>query len=261
LKPKNILPIMSQNSSITVLGYKIFIGNLDYFTSSLSGVVATLNPHSWVIARNDLIFRQALQSADCLIPDGVGMKYATRIIKGKRIKKIAGSDLHELVLNNLAEKGGSCFYLGSSRETLTMVRQRIAMERPILRVGIYSPPFREVFTEEESKQMIHAVNSFSPDVLFVGMTAPKQEKWVHANRERLKVPLICSVGAVFDFYAGTVKRPGKFWINAGLEWLPRLLREPRRLWKRNLISTPLFLYFVLVEKVRTVLRINRNFDD
>jgi N-acetylglucosaminyldiphosphoundecaprenol N-acetyl-beta-D-mannosaminyltransferase len=98
--------------------------------------------------------------------------------------------------------------------------------------------------------MINAVNKFSPDVLFVGMTAPKQEKWVYENRHRIKTPVICSIGAVFDFYAGTVKRPGKFWISIGLEWLPRLLREPRRLWRRTLISTPLFIWIVIIEKIR-----------
>ena len=89
--------------------------------------------------------------------------------------------------------------------------------------------------------MISAVNSFAPDALFVGMTAPKQEKWVHEHRDRLNAPLICPVGAVFDFYAGTVRRSGEFWIRMGLEWLPRLIREPKRLWRRNFISTPLFL--------------------
>ena len=98
--------------------------------------------------------------------------------------------------------------------------------------------------------MINAVNEFNPDVLFVGMTAPKQEKWVYENRHLINAPVICSIGAVFDFYAGTVKRPGKFWISIGLEWLPRLLREPRRLWRRTFISTPLFIWFVLREKLR-----------
>ena len=76
------------------------------------------------------------------------------------------------------------------------------------------------------------------------MTAPKQEKWVHQHRDKLNVPLICPVGAVFDFYAGTVQRSGEFWIRMGLEWLPRLLREPKRLWKSNFVSTPLFLFYL-----------------
>ncbi len=107
-------------------------------------------------------------------------------------------------------------------------------EHPSVRVGTFSPPFRQVFSEQENSEMISTVNSFSPNVLFVGMTAPKQEKWVYEHREKLNVSLICPVGAVFDFYAGTVQRSGQFWIKLGLEWLPRLLHEPRRLWKRRL---------------------------
>lgn len=238
------------SSAINILGYKVFAGNKAFFADGVTGVVDTLNPHSYVLARTDRQFSEALRAADWLIPDGVGIQYAARTLKKKKIQKIAGSDLHELVISSLALKGGSCFYLGSTEETLDRIRRRIAGEHPTIRVGTYSPPFSETFSTEENDEMIRAVNSFSPDVLFVGMTAPRQEKWVHENRERLNVPLICSIGAVFDFYAGTVKRPGRFWINMGLEWLPRLLREPQRLWRRNFISTPLFLWYVAVEKMR-----------
>ena len=91
------------------------------------------------------------------------------------------------------------------------------------------------------------------DVLFVGMTAPKQEKWAFTNRDRIPAGLICSIGAVFDFYAGTVKRSSPFWISIGLEWLPRLLREPKRLYKRVFVSGPaflwdLFLFFVKIKR-------------
>ena len=98
--------------------------------------------------------------------------------------------------------------------------------------------------------MVEAVNNFKPQILFVGMTAPKQEKWVYTHKSQLDAKIICSIGAVFDFYAGTVKRPGKFWIQLGLEWFPRLLREPKRLWRRNFVSTPLFLWDVCLEKIK-----------
>ena len=97
--------------------------------------------------------------------------------------------------------------------------------------------------------MIEAINNFKPEVLFVGMTAPKQEMWVQAHKELLKVHVVACIGAAFDFYAGTVKRPGLFWIKLGLEWFIRLLREPKRLWKRNFVSTPLFLWDVIKEKL------------
>lgn len=245
---------MINRDTISILGYHIFMGNKQFFAGVVTGVVHTLNPHSYVLARKDTLFHDALKSADLLIPDGVGIRYAARLLEGKNIEKIAGSDLHEIIINSLDKREGSCFYLGSSDETLLKIRERLAKEHPAVRAEVFSPPFRMVFSEEENNEMISGVNSFSPDVLFVGMTAPKQEKWVHENRDKLNAPMICSIGAVFDFYAGTVKRSGKFWINLGLEWLPRLLREPRRLWKRNFVSTPMFMWYVLVDKVRMLFK-------
>lgn len=244
---------MSQADTLSVLGHDVYTGSRDYFSDGVTGVVATLNPHSYVIARRDRLFREALRQTDILLPDGVGMLLAAKVLKERAIKKISGSDLHEWVIGALEKKGGSCFYLGSSEGTLQQISARITSENPRVRAGFHSPPFKEHFTAEENDAMIKVVNAFGPDVLFVGMTAPKQEKWVYQNRKRLNVPLICCIGAAFDFYAGTVKRPGRFWISMGLEWLPRLLREPRRLWKRNLVSTPLFLWYLLVEKFRRMI--------
>ncbi len=243
---------MSRPDSLPILGYGVYNDSTDYFSDGVTGVVSTLNPHSYVIARRDRLFREALRQSDILLPDGVGIQLAARVLEGKAIKKIAGSDLHDLVIAALDKRGGSCLYLGSSEETLQRISARLTLESPRVRAGFHSPPFREHFTAEENDAMIKVVNAFDPDVLFVGMTAPKQEKWVYENRERLNVPLICCIGAAFDFYAGTVKRPGNIWIRIGLEWMPRLLREPRRLWKRNLVSTPLFLWYLLIEKFRHI---------
>jgi N-acetylglucosaminyldiphosphoundecaprenol N-acetyl-beta-D-mannosaminyltransferase len=243
---------MSQNS-LEILGYHVYTGGLDSLPG-VTGVINTINPHCYIVALKDLTFRKAMMNSDYIIPDGVGIQIASVILVGEKIPKIAGSDLHSAILKSLKGKRGSCFYLGSSDHTLKGIKERLSSEHPEIRSGFISPPFREFFSEEENENMINAVNEFKPDVLFVGMTAPKQEKWVYENREKLNIPLVCSIGAVFDFYAGTVKRPGKFWINLGLEWLPRLLREPRRLWRRNFISNPLFLLCVLKEKFRMTLQ-------
>ena len=98
--------------------------------------------------------------------------------------------------------------------------------------------------------MINAVNNFKPDVLFIGMTAPKQEKWAFKNKNQLDAKIICSIGAVFDFYAGTVVRPHPFWINLRLEWFIRLLKEPKRMWKRYLYYGPVFIISILTKKIK-----------
>lgn len=240
---------MTQNQTIKIFSYDVFSGDKEFFSGLFNGVVNTLSPHSYVTARKDRCFHNALMDSDFILPDGVGIVMATRVLTGKKIRKIAGSDLHEVIINALNEGKGSCFYLGSTDDTLRKITERLYRDHPDIRTGTYSPPYKPAFSEEDNHSMINAINEFNPDVLFVGMTAPKQEKWIYENRHLIQAPVICAIGAVFDFYAGTVKRPGKIWISIGLEWLPRLLNEPRRLWRRTLISTPMFVWYVLREKL------------
>jgi N-acetylglucosaminyldiphosphoundecaprenol N-acetyl-beta-D-mannosaminyltransferase len=241
---------MVKRSTIELLGYNIFFGGKEFFSDRFEGVVSTISPHSYIVARKDSLFHEALRTSDFIIPDGIGFILAARVLKGMIIEKIAGSDLHEVIIDALDERNSSCFYLGSSDSTLQKIRDRLSREHPGIRTGSFSPPYKTLFSDVDNVSMITAVNEFNPEVLFVGMTAPKQEKWIYENRNLINAPVICAIGAVFDFYAGTVKRPGKFWISIGLEWLPRLLHEPLRLWRRTLISTPLFIWFVLREKLR-----------
>jgi N-acetylglucosaminyldiphosphoundecaprenol N-acetyl-beta-D-mannosaminyltransferase len=128
-----------------------------------------------------------------------------------------------------------------------MIRNRINSEYPSLEVHAYSPPFKAEFSDEDNAHMASAINFIKPYALFVGMTAPKQEKWVLQNRNSLNTHCIFSIGAVFDFYSGKIKRPGIIWRSLGLEWLGRFLSEPKRLWRRSLISLPYFLSHVFKE--------------
>jgi len=235
-------------NTLNILGFEIFAGKEEFLPIGFHGVISTINPHSYIIAREDDAFKNVLLNSDILLPDGIGIVLATRVLVGAKIKRITGSDIHRILLNYLDKKNGPCFYFGSGQDTLDKLKERISKEHPRISAGFLSPPFKPVFTEEENLEMIKIINDFNPEVLFVGMTAPRQEKWVHKYRSLLNAKIMCPVGAVFDFYAGTVKRPGKFWLNTGLEWLPRLLREPKRLWKRTIISTPLFMWYVVLEK-------------
>jgi len=193
---------------------------------------------------------QALKSSDVLLPDGIGIVYAAKMLTGEKITRITGADLHHYLLEEAERRQLKVFYMGAHPHTLNLLSEKIARQFPSVKVATYSPPYKAEFNRADSDEMVSAINRFAPDILFVGMTAPKQEKWVFKHKSGLNARIICSVGAVFGFYAGTTKRPGKFWQKIGLEWLPRLLREPRRLWRRTVISTPVFLWDVLKAKFR-----------
>ena len=228
--------------------YTIYSDDIQKVDFKQKKVISTLNAYSFLMAEKNKLFKEALLKSDILLPDGQGIVWATNLLYKKRIKKFAGYDIFIFLLNHLNVKGGSCFFLGSGEETLLKIKKKISLDFSNIRVETHSPPFTDKFNNNENNTMIDKINSFSPDVLFVGMSAPKQEKWVFDNRDKIKVSTIASVGAVFDFYAGNVKRPSKFWIDLGLEWLIRFLQEPRRLFKRNLYSI-IFIIKILKAKV------------
>lgn len=208
------------------------------------------NPHSLYEASKDGAFRAALSDADLITPDGSGIILASKMLGGNIKARITGSDIFWGLTEQLNDNQcGKYFFLGSTDETLKKIREKMAAEYPHIEiVGTYSPPFKAEFDEADNQAMIDVINSVRPDVLWVGMTAPKQEKWIHANKDRLNVKFIGAVGAVFDFYVGNVKRSHPFFQKIGLEWLPRLLQEPVRLWRRNFISSPMFLLKVIQQK-------------
>jgi len=213
-------------------------------------VVNTINAYSYIVAKSDSTFSNALKASDILLPDGFPIVTAARLLAHEKIVKIAGADIFHHLCQYLNGIKGSCFFLGSSEDTLALIETRLKKDFPKIKAGFYSPPYKKVFSDEDNQKMIKAVNDFEPNVVFVGMTAPKQEKWVHENFGNLKTGIICSIGAVFDFYAGSVKRPAPFWIKMKLEWFIRLLKEPKRLWKRYLVYSPLFFVDLILYKLR-----------
>jgi len=232
-----------------IMDYDVFVDRLEELDITSKQVINTINPHSYITAKSDVLFKKALKDSDLLIPDGSGIVLAAKVINTKMIQKIAGADLHTFLLTKMNEKGGKVFYMGSSQNTLDKIEEKIKEEYPNITVKSYSPPFKPEFTQEEDTVIVNIINDFKPNILFVGMTAPKQEKWLHQHKDNLHFNVASSIGAVFDFYAGTVKRPSKIWLDLHLEWLPRLMNEPKRLWRRNFVSTPLFLWEILKFKI------------
>lgn len=246
-----------------ILGYLIDDLNIDECCDEIFSKMqqpgkhwlACFNPHSYAESLKDGTFTQALKSADWLVPDGVGVVIASRLLGGSIFERVTGPEIFYGLQHRMNATGGmKVFFLGSSEEALSEIRVRMARDYPNIEIaGTYSPPFKPVYTRAELDQMIFAVNTVKPDVLWVGMTAPKQEKWIHENFASLDIKFAGAVGAVFDFYTGRVKRSPPVFQRMGLEWLPRLLQQPRRLWRRTFVSAPIFIMHVLLK------RINRSF--
>lgn len=215
-------------------------------------LINTINAFSYDNARKDVLFSEALQKGDVLIPDGISIVKACRFLNAKSQPKerIAGWDLFEYEMGKLNRVGGKVMFLGSSDAVLNLIRQRVAEKYPKIEVDTYSPPYKPEFSDEDNEAMISAINHSNPDLLWIGMTAPKQEKWAYTHLNRLDVHChIGTIGAVFDFFAGTIKRAPERWQRAGLEWLYRLLSEPRRMWRRYFIGNAKFIYYIMVEKI------------
>lgn len=140
-------------------------------------------------------------------------------------------------------------FMGSSEKVLDLIVKRAAKVYPHLKIVTYSPPYKPEFSEEDNKAIIDAINAADPDLLWIGMTAPKQEKWTYSHWDELNIHChVGTIGAVFDFFAGTVERAPVWWQRHGLEWLYRLLKEPKRMWRRYIIGNALFLRNMLKEK-------------
>lgn len=224
---------MKQKRTTNVLGYDVFSGSLDELNPDIDKVlINTISPNSYGLALNDKKFETALKNTDLLVLDGVGIALGSILINGKDIKKICGQDCFDYLIDLANKNNWKVFFLGSTNKTLEKITSRIKNEYPLVNVESYSPPFKSEFSEDDNFVMIQAINNFEPDVLFIGMTAPKQEKWAYEHKDFVNARIISTIGNVFDWYAGNSKRPSKIWINLRLEWLARIFMRPE-IFRRN----------------------------
>ena len=220
-------------------------------------LINTINAYSYTMTKTDRLFSEALQKGDYLIPDGASIVKACRWIgaKSQPRERIAGWDLFITEMNSMEERAilsktkKTVMFLGSSEQTLKKIREKAAHDFPHLVIKTFSPPYKPVFSDEENAEMLAAINNACPDLLWIGMTAPKQEKWLYTHWQQLNIHCHAgTIGAVFDFYAGNVKRAPRWWQEHSLEWLYRLLSEPKRMWKRYLIGNIKFIWYMIQEK-------------
>lgn len=213
-------------------------------------LINTINAHSYNTALKDAFFAEALMKGDALIPDGASIVMACRKLKAKSqpTERIARWDLFTMEMERLNQKGGTCFFMGSSEKVLNLIREKAKTVYPNIRIETYSPPYKPEFSEEENRAIIEAINRANPDLLWIGMTAPKQEKWAYRHWNELDIHCHCgTIGAVFDFFAGTMERAPLWWQEHSLEWLYRLLKEPKRMWRRYIIGNTLFIWNIFRE--------------
>ncbi|HMF70901.1 MAG TPA: WecB/TagA/CpsF family glycosyltransferase [Flavitalea sp.] len=239
---------------MNVLGYNVFNRTLSEIDFSKKTLINTFSPNSYGIARNDKALENALKNTDLLVLDGMGIAIGSILLNGKNIKKIAGQDCFDFLMDRANANKWKVFFLGSSESTLAKIRTRAAHEYPLVQVATYSPPFRTEFSREENEEMIMAINRFEPRILFVGMTAPKQEKWAYQFKEKINANVISTIGNVFDWYAGNSKRPASIWIKLRLEWFIRIFMRPEIL-KRNTKNQlrffkDLLLHITHIQKIR-----------
>ncbi|MBN1145387.1 MAG: WecB/TagA/CpsF family glycosyltransferase [Bacteroidales bacterium] len=231
--------------TVEVLGFKLIKDDLSIVPLDKRVLINTISPNSYGLSVHDGVMRDALVKADYLVLDGLYFGLAPLLLKGKLVKRFAGWDCFSYFSKKINEKHGKVFFIGSSDDTLNRIKQRYNNEFPDIRVDVFSPPFKDIFSEEDLTIMRDRINAFEPDVVFVGMTAPKQEKWGYQNKEFLNTHLICTIGNVFDWYAGNSVRPGKFWQKVGLEWFIRIFYRPE-VFKRNIRNQMLFFWHLIL---------------
>jgi N-acetylglucosaminyldiphosphoundecaprenol N-acetyl-beta-D-mannosaminyltransferase len=237
-------------SKITLLEYEVYIGSHKGLYDSNSRIIHTINPHSYVVAKHDFLFSESLKKSDILLPDGVGIVLAIKYLFGIKIKTLTGPMAMDFLLNRANQLCFRVFFLGSSNDVLDLIKARCKVEYPNIIVESLSPPYAQEFSTVENESIVKKINHFSPDILFVGMTAPKQEKWVELHKEIINSSKIVTVGAAFDWYARSKTPPSEFWMNLKLGWFIRFIREPLRLYKRVFVSSSIYIYDVIKFKLK-----------
>jgi N-acetylglucosaminyldiphosphoundecaprenol N-acetyl-beta-D-mannosaminyltransferase len=219
----------------------------DWALKNDSRVVCICNVHSVVTATREPEFGRVVNEADMATPDGAPVAWMLRHLGYGRQQRINGPDLMWRYCEQAQLHDESVFLFGSTEETLDKLETRLRTVFPKLKIaGSISPPFRDI-TAEEDANIVAQINASGAGTVWVSLGCPKQELWMAAHRGRINAVMI-GVGAAFEYHAGTTKRATKWMQDAGLEWLYRLCSDPRRLWKRYLVTNSLFIWYVIRER-------------
>jgi N-acetylglucosaminyldiphosphoundecaprenol N-acetyl-beta-D-mannosaminyltransferase len=212
-----------------------------------SHYMAVVNAAKVVSASRDARLRRMLMKGDLVTADGMSVVWAARLL-GRRLKgRVTGIDVFERLIERAAERGWAIYFLGAREHSVETLVERLRARHPRLRVAGYRNGY---FEDDESDSIAEAIKRSGADLLFVGMGSPAQEKWIEENLEKTGVKFALGVGGSFDHVSGLVPRAPRWMQRAGLEWLHRLAREPRRLWRRYLVGNTLFILLVAKQMIK-----------
>ncbi|MFB6725978.1 WecB/TagA/CpsF family glycosyltransferase [Kribbella sp. NPDC056345] len=245
---------------VDVLGIQVSVTNLDHTVATFERwidngerqLVCVTDMNALLHAKADERLTEVYNTAGLVVPDGMPLVWAGKKAGFEQMDRVAGPDLLERVMAEAAERGWTQYFYGGAEGVADELRMRFQDLHPALKVqGVECPPYRAL-TEAEDAETVDRMNSARPDIIWVGLGAPKQERWMAEHRERLNAAILIGVGAAFDFHTGRLDRAPLWMQRAGLEWSYRLYKEPRRLWKRYLIGIPRFGFGVLRRPPRAV---------
>jgi len=210
--------------------------------------IAITGMHGVSESRQDSGFREILRSASLVVPDGMPLVWLARWHGHPIGRRVCGSDLMEAFCRETGSRYRHFFY-GGAPGVAQELAQHLHDRHSIGVAGSYTPPFRPL-TNDEEKEVVSRIQAAEPDVLWIGLSTPKQERWMYSHRDKFLVPVMLGVGAAFDFNSGRLRRAPGWMGETGLEWLFRLLVEPKRLWKRYLVTIPRAVWSVSLEMLR-----------
>ena len=224
---------------------------LDYLDSHLDALrgsyICVANVHTTVMAYEDKSYRKIQNSAAMALPDGAPLSVYSRRAGFQEAQRVTGPDLMTELFQRAPQNGYRHFFYGSTPQTLEAMRVALRRDYPgVVIAGMYAPPFRPL-TQEEDREVTALINDARPDFVWVGLGAPKQEPWMYAHQGRLGAVSV-GVGAGFDYLAGTIQRAPRIMQTLCLEWLYRLMQDPRRLWKRYVTTNMKFLRYMMREQ-------------
>lgn len=214
-----------------------------------SNYVCVTSVHGIVESQHDEQLRQIHNAAGLVTPDGMPLVWSMKSQGHKHVSRVYGPDLMLEVMRLSQKRAYKHFFYGATEATLRRLQDNLERRFPGIQiVGTHSPPFRPL-TPDEDAEIVETINRSRADIVWVGLSTPKQERWMAEHQHRVNAPVAIGVGAAFDFHAGLTRQAPKAIRHSGFEWLFRLITEPRRLWRRYVKIVPYFAVFAVCQRI------------